>query len=49
MATFSPEQKRRIFDHLNQTSDFLSKQEQSSNQMSSRKKRIMEHIERTRG
>ncbi|MFB6275903.1 MAG: hypothetical protein ABEI32_07135 [Halothece sp.] len=49
MATFSPEQKRRIFDHLNQTADFLSNQDNSSNKMDSRKKRIMEHIERTRG
>ncbi|MDR9402130.1 MAG: hypothetical protein RI580_01700 [Halothece sp. Uz-M2-17] len=49
MATFSSEQKRRIFDHLNQTSGFLSNQDKSSNEMSSRKKRIMEHIDRTRG
>ncbi len=49
MATFSPERKRRIFDHLNQTTDFISNQDNSSNQMDSRKRRIMEHIERTRG
>ncbi|AFZ44790.1 hypothetical protein PCC7418_2650 [Halothece sp. PCC 7418] len=49
MATFSPDQKRRIFDHLTQTSDFLSSPNKSSSEMNSRKKRIMEHIERTRG
>lgn len=49
MATFSPEQKRRIFDHLNRTSDFLSNPENRSSNRDARKQRIMEHIERTRG
>ncbi len=49
MATFSPDRKRRIFEHLNLTTDFISNQDNSSNSMDARKQRIMEHIERTRG
>lgn len=49
MATFSPERKRRIFEHLNRTTDFLSNKDNSSNNMDAQKQRIMEHIERTRG
>ena len=49
MATFSPERKRRIFEHLNQTAEFISNQANNTSQVNSRKKRIMEHIERTRG
>ena len=49
MATFSPDRKRRIFEHLNRTTDFLSNESNSSNSMDARKQRIMEHIERTRG
>jgi hypothetical protein len=48
MATFSPERKRRIFQHLNSTTDFLSNPDGGSNQRDARKQRIMEHIERTR-
>ena len=48
MATFSPDRKRRIFEHLNQTTNFLSNKDNSSDQMDARKRRIMEHIERTR-
>jgi len=47
MATFSPEQKRRIYDHLKQTTDFVADANKSSN-MNSQKQRIMEHIERSR-
>lgn len=50
MATFSPERKRRIFEHLSQTSNFIaSPNNNPSNQMDTKKQRIMEHIERTRG
>ncbi|AFZ49554.1 hypothetical protein [Dactylococcopsis salina] len=48
MATFSQDRKRRIFEHLNQTTEFISNQDNSSNDMDARKRRIMEHIERTR-
>lgn len=48
MATFSPDQKRRIYDHLKQTTDFVADSNNSSN-MNNKKQRIMEHLERSRG
>lgn len=49
MATFSPDRKRRIFDHLKNTSNFVTDSNKTSSNMNARKQRIMEHIERTRG
>ncbi len=48
MATFSTEQKRRIYDHLQQTTEFVSDPNNRSN-MSNRKQRILEYLERSRG
>lgn len=47
MATFSSDRKRRIFEHLKITTEFVSDSKETPSNLNSRKKQIMEHIERT--